>query len=913
MKTHIEIFYQDELLKFSAHELLELMRDVVLEVSKNKKRQLRGPSLALDEGKIVPSVIPMTVEPQQWISEAQYLEQGGGKVEEELQKKQSLRFQKIISLKSYEFYRKNVEQLRNIKLNPHTAPVWNYSVKSLEEFFSKFNFKEINVNDFLKSAKEFLTELSEKTKNDPQFVTLVFNTYKAKFTENISSGVLTDLQFLVTNKILTEQELYNQFEFEIGLLEELKDFSVEVRYNIYQDVLGKALNNLEYSIESVKQCIKELCNKKNNQYHPRKDARKKLIEFFKINKLWIYKELPSSLQQCVDLIETSLFTCTYGTSSLLERACLLAHLDNSYWTDISSIQLQTIVSKDNVYPVDLLKEQLEKAMEREARLLIYSRKQLYKRYNAVFLLLLMHKRKIIFKEISYSSALNVDLLKKYSRILKALVGDEFFSVSVRYSFLHLLQKQGFSVDLSDDEIYKFIQPSKGERENFVPSDEMCYFMFEVTKTDLIHDKPYHEPKEMYYQLAGLLMRVDNYSDRYVYHCGEARLIEKRSISDIKAEIKKLMDKLPKFLEDISDLKRCWDNFTTAIKSVSIFRDTAPILFHSGQATLDYASSLKNLEYCRDYMYSKMFYILDSILNKNFENAYGFDLKWSTPSTRKEASYRGLYRGILDMSDYSVTQILQDILTGRQKYLNKDKYVIVLIIFTWLMAETSRNPLTFPISLMLLDMMVCQFTYGKNKSFSWKNVLWHPETIGATHSDGTNVEKMKGEERIEKYSKEELWGGKHPMCHEGSYVMNFKNKGDEWKIGNSLSVPRQKEATLLLHWLYYQLNHVFPGMPVRLLGTKDAGAEKSIVGKIVRGKKVVGLSYNITRGAQSSSETKKKFQNEVLYKIILERMMIFGNLLQPEPSLSVAIKYAEIFASPVLKQIVEYQSTLYFKK
>lgn len=137
----------------------------------------------------------------------------------------------------------------------------------------------------------------------------------------------------------------------------------------------------------------------------------------------------------------------------------------------------------------------------------------------------------------------------------------------------------------------------------------------------------------------------------------------------------------------------------------------------------------------------------------------------------------------------------------------------LLAAAWFLAEVDRNPRSLLSGLMLLDFIEKGIKYGNSaqdehigsKPFTWEKVLWHPEMIDF-HVSGGNAPDPNRKER-DLYGKAvslDNWGGKHPMAHTGSEQQGKQSPG----IGG-LTPVHQKEASMLIRWLYHKLKNQNP--------------------------------------------------------------------------------------------------------
>ncbi|OHE73347.1 MAG: hypothetical protein A2007_01815 [Verrucomicrobia bacterium GWC2_42_7] len=149
------------------------------------------------------------------------------------------------------------------------------------------------------------------------------------------------------------------------------------------------------------------------------------------------------------------------------------------------------------------------------------------------------------------------------------------------------------------------------------------------------------------------------------------------------------------------------------------------------------------------------------------------------------------------SEAEVASIMRSILSGGSLQ-DEDLYFLPNLITAWFISEVSRNSLTLMTNLMLLDMIEhgdsLDSGYGSNW-YCWRNALVHPL------KDLNSPQNIKIPNLYGKRIYLDEFGGCHPMAHNGS-VSQTKQK-----LGIPLTVVRQKEAHLLIHWLALKINNL----------------------------------------------------------------------------------------------------------
>jgi hypothetical protein len=116
-----------------------------------------------------------------------------------------------------------------------------------------------------------------------------------------------------------------------------------------------------------------------------------------------------------------------------------------------------------------------------------------------------------------------------------------------------------------------------------------------------------------------------------------------------------------------------------------------------------------------------------------------------------------------------------------------------LVIAWFVSETWRCPSSFYTALMLLDLMENDYTLMESghNYYALRNTLIHPlkSEDKSDQNEGTKVYNLYGQKM-----RVSLWDGAHPMAHAKSAKQGNADLTEE------LKPVRQKEASLIIHWL-----------------------------------------------------------------------------------------------------------------
>ncbi len=153
-----------------------------------------------------------------------------------------------------------------------------------------------------------------------------------------------------------------------------------------------------------------------------------------------------------------------------------------------------------------------------------------------------------------------------------------------------------------------------------------------------------------------------------------------------------------------------------------------------------------------------------------------------------------YMAKMQLSDQKLAELMRQILTDNLDN-DPDLGFLINLVSAWFIPETARNPLSVLTGIMMIDMIennISLITNGVN-IYTLQYALVHPDN----DTPEKKVTDLCGKETT-------AWkiGGAHPMTHAGSELQARLSKKGQM---TELTVVRQKEGRLLLHWLFIHLN------------------------------------------------------------------------------------------------------------
>jgi len=203
---------------------------------------------------------------------------------------------------------------------------------------------------------------------------------------------------------------------------------------------------------------------------------------------------------------------------------------------------------------------------------------------------------------------------------------------------------------------------------------------------------------------------------------------------------------------------------------------------------------------------KCFVLKDIMLEINQgSHEYLFRPVHSYGKSEKGSSYRDFansiknyFQGSAALNSRQLAQKMRGILQGEKIEPIKEDALEFLpnLICAWFIAEPARYPCAMLSGLILLDMIENGISLmdGDDDLYSWVHTLIHPQKKPADNKAVVKIKDLYGHD-IDLFK----FDGTHPMAHDGSVADSKKVLGK-----HELSPVQQKEASLIMHWLYLRI-------------------------------------------------------------------------------------------------------------
>lgn len=580
---------------------------------------------------------------------------------------------------------------------------------------------------------------------------------------------------------------------------------------------------------------------------------------------------------------------------------------------------------------------LPKAQRKEAMYIIYSMKELYTLYNTILFV------RELDKQGKYPCGISeIDKLKKYRDLVnKIMIANVKLKKNEKiqnkypiqgpkksFTFLKMLIRSGFNISSVEEVAISAVFSEFERYKNSVFADLDC--CENLSLSSRVRDKlamssiDYRKPDFEYFKVGNRVLGVNNNHDRYVYDFSSAselnvdlvhliKTVLKNVLSDIKwlfafnafqiyeinaKESLSIFIKYTLILKDIltqfnAKIKDLYDLMIIKAKKIGFTEKSIQrimIYYHRGidinQLLNEITESITKIN--SNYFKLKKLEIEVTINVRESANNLLLDAQHLAELIAKKddkvVTYRAIYKHLPNLSARQFAESLRDIIQGHglssstDRDERKNKSLPVLAA-AWYLAETSRNPMTTLSSTMLIDIIEGQGYYVDCNFYSIENVLWHPDTIGDKHLDGTDLTQLGKADRATKYPLQEGWGGAHPMCHSNSYMRDF-SEGNLWKVDDVLSVVRQKEVAIIIKWLFCIIKRFFSDLNPQIV-TVSERTKKELLYNYSERKTTYETfhSYHIFR-QNSPSPLVKEILSKLITPLFELRMSSFNNMIVP---------------------------------
>ena len=252
----------------------------------------------------------------------------------------------------------------------------------------------------------------------------------------------------------------------------------------------------------------------------------------------------------------------------------------------------------------------------------------------------------------------------------------------------------------------------------------------------------------------------------------------------------------------------------------------------------------------------------------------------------ERAFTNYFKQENHLSESKLALVMRNILRGKTPDVRNSPFMPNLV-GAWFIAESVRNPLSIISGLMLLDMIennIKLLDIHGNNWYSWCNTLVHPlkssnvGTVRDLYGSKINID---------------LFGGSHPMAHGGS----VKDSQEKTISPNTkLTQVRQKEASLMMHWLQLRLSEA--GVSCKLVNVAEEKLQqKANFDELCEdkndSKRVKTLKKKINKDKKTNLKPeldrlieKQQVQRDFIVPYLLSRLSSLDNLLKPERNIEI---------------------------
>ncbi len=843
MKIGLTIDYHAQKLTLTAHDLLTLALQLIREkydLLLNKRGHIQG----VYTGQIFS---PHTLKPKplNWLKAAMELKQGADKNKKLEVKRNHAELEGHLKQDVLQFYKTKLSELSKENINPATQPIWAFAADSIKAAVAQLPSLTQSRWDI------FLAKIIEDLK--------YINTYL----KEVEHGFFRDLPSVSLKFGMPMPPPFTIFDFNKSIF--LKKYLqiyfsaiTDLLLQSYRSTLVSFLKNV-LTVDDYMRLLhgsgqQEQFNFINNGIE---DFKTQVEKFLSERKLVIFcKDVRKALLQILAWLEQKLIIPpVQGEMSYLAKAALLSNIIEAVpW------QMRNNINNINKALTDNYSQQKGEAcinydLQKEAVKLAHKRMDLYKSYNVLlYVRQLEEKAKYPFKVKN-----ETDKLRAYIKLINSInEGDEKFCINGPanfFTFMKLLIKQGYHIQSIDNVALAGLIDSflKKDSSRFLTCEDICMEHSDTFDKFQGRSIRFDEKSTEFYQLGNRVVGAENYAERYIYDYGSVQATQAQRVMQIRQQLSEIKVKMNNYFKIAPSLQACWIYFLTLTIGYSRQVSQQPKDFFQCYESLkqEVFESLANIADLSD---QKIYLeILACRFIENIADNFIFDLQGNiyvmSPGEKIEipeghqfirktdgtliklkhaaivlqpdtqiVTYPQLYRALKAIPIAEVASDMRKILKGELTDQCESRKGVVVLTAIWFLAETSRNPLTMLTTLMMLDMMELSLPYGVNKPYTLENVLWHPLTVA--------IDGMSAEDRLKAYTQYEAWGGKHPMCHPESYRRSFEQ--GPWPVpGTVLEFVRQKEASVIINWLYHYFRQHHPDLNPLCINLKEKNKQENL--------------------------------------------------------------------------------------
>jgi hypothetical protein len=727
-----------------------------------------------------------------------------------------------------------------------------------------------NINQYLFDHTWPIKPLKENT-----FSSLFFEKYEDRCIKDAASHCLTNIRCMIgdllTIEILNEQ--YNKFIFKDFALNDIDNNQTKLA--IYYQAL-KQMKKKKQDASEKQWTQEELADIFDNIDHQEakhlwvniEDAAWELTFYCQKHYLGLYKKY--------NTLQDSFHEHVFWLARLCDISSLNAQISEticyslSYLRDIThrGWNSERIESELKSHP-DLLEKTNKyriKKINVSAHNLIKKRSELYQKFNFI----------LFFNELCEKAGLpnQNNFVEKFEiclSLIPKISSHSEIGISEFYTLLRLFCRSGKKIteDIKSQLLDRF-QKNKDQIGKLSCDDFCTGVCNDKTNWDNDH-KPirYSEPSVHFFEIGDRVIGINNNeinkplyvydygntSDTFAKHYKAVKQLEKKHLKILKSlkinEVnhEEYIGKLIGWYENLlNDSLVMHKNFVYC--SIEGFKK---LITDKAKTFYDELLRIQHLESVAEH------YVFQNLI---FNLSEAFELE--NPQKNTEiVTYPQICRRLPNIQANDLAKYMRSILKREKIHVEENFIAVSILTATWFLAETGRNPLTFMVTLMMLDLIEAEAPYNTNpnckKYYDWLNMVWNKSILHIESSD----------EREQIYPQQEGWAGKHPMCHSGSFKRDFSKERFP-PIEDSLGEVRQKEGTILINWLANLVEKSHKNIKIEIVTLHGKSKESTTLSK-----KCTFFIYDVNLShAIQPNEQKSKVIDEIIKPLIAKRLKDF---------------------------------------
>ena len=586
------------------------------------------------------------------------------------------------------------------------------------------------------------------------FFELFLKTYYDRCQRQADSTCLTHIRCIIGDFMLIEDLIkdYQDYVFEKFPL--FTDLSNQDKLSIYYSVLNQMYESKDISLwddNKILSAIQEVQINNINQITI--DTASTLLTFYcQKYRLGLYSQDSSVEQHLKKLYSLCNIERFQDNFSDREMAYFLANLRSAHHKGWSKTVLEFEISQNLQNLAEKAKVYQEECVKSEAFFLLRKRVAFYQRYNGIVFIKLINNNFPTIQLLQNGNEVKtvISRFEKYQGVLDKILPDLIQGMFDFYSLLRLFCRSGEKI--SDGIKSGLLDKLTKIKSQAFSCEDIC--LIDTLEWDFEKKPLNFEDSSVQFFVVGNRVIGINHNEPskplYVYDYGDTQDTLARKFQEIKNLNQSTLDELKKLKENQVTHEEYigvlfgWYKHLLANSEISKISNEVFYFFNEEDPPV-----YSNIDKIQQLIVNKSKTFLDENLRiqhveSMFENyilrglfsELNMRIKHSSSSSLQKdisiVTYPQICRRLPEMNANVLAQYMRTLLRNEVEVIEDIYRPVVVLVAAWFLAETGRNPLTFLITLMILDLIEAHVPYNTNlsskKCYNWRNIVWNYDIL-----------------------------------------------------------------------------------------------------------------------------------------------------------------------------------------